>query len=125
MVLLLWLLVATRHPWHSWRVWLPLVFAAAGVFVFFWRGSTFSDQHPNTVKDYDLYHSLWHAFTAVAALLIVVTPTDFNTLWSESLVDVWKKVYSRNQSTADTVDAPAPPLRDWGLEGGLDPRRPQ
>ena len=68
-------LIAIHYaPW-SWRVLLPVIFGAVGMIVYFLEGQA-SPDHSDLGDHYELYHSLWHLFIAIAGTILVWTPVN-------------------------------------------------
>lgn len=91
LVALLMLAVLVRHyrPWH-WRVSLPLALGLTALILYFVEGrnSTSNSVDPS---HYNLYHSLWHLFVALSALVLVWTPVDLReTFCSYASLPVWR-----------------------------------
>jgi len=69
-------LIAIRYGVFHWRVLVPFIFGSIAIALYFIHGYADDDEDPDTLPEYDLYHSLWHLFLGLAAISIVITPVD-------------------------------------------------
>lgn len=94
-VALVMLAIQSLHhaPWN-WRVSLPVIFGVAGFVLYFVGGQASDTCDIEKSPEYDLFHSLWHLFIAMAGTVLVLTPVDL----SESQLSYLKlaKKISRN-----------------------------
>ena len=79
-------------PWN-WRVMLPLVFGLTGLIIYFVGGHA-SGNCAAVIEDanYDLYHSLWHLFVGLAALVLVWTPANLMDAAGHSYGEIYQKI---------------------------------
>ena len=94
-------LIATKYVFWNWRVLLPLVFGVAGLLVYFLEGMQSTDPLQKDDSHYDLYHSLWHLFIAIAGTFLVWTPVNVaeaNMSFSEIYIKILKN-YTTNDFT--------------------------
>jgi len=96
LTLMMWLLIASRYRFTSWRVWMPAVTFSAGLVLYFLTGTSTSDTHPNDIKNYELYHTIWHLLGSLAALAVVLTPIDLMRAQQDSLAQIGRDVWNTN-----------------------------
>ena len=96
LVLIMFILMLKDYPiWH-WRPALPLILGVTGAAIFVSHGSVKEFVDPNTVEDWEMYHSIWHVFTTLATFFVVLTKVDFNRLGNETLASIIYQGYERS-----------------------------
>lgn len=98
-VALVMLAILSLHhaPWN-WRVLLPVVFGVAGFVLYFSGGQASDTCDIENDGDYDVFHSLWHLFVAMAGTTLVLTPVDLSES-QLSYLDLAKKISKNYNKT--------------------------
>jgi hypothetical protein len=90
-------LSGSYSPWN-WRIIIPSIFGLIGMSMFFFGGQAEDAAEAERDPNYPLYHSLWHLFMSIAALVIVWTPVDFSQS-QQSYVQVYKNFYKNSNKS--------------------------
>lgn len=86
------IILAVKHGIFNYRVLIPLVFGIIAISFFLGGGSDFDETDNITPENYETYHSLWHIFTSLAAISVVVQDVDWS-LVTKKFTDVRRGVF--------------------------------
>ena len=82
------ILVIGKYGWLSWRTLLPLCFSIISLIIYFSKGDIPEGKQSSDLDNYDMYHGLWHCFSTLTAISLVISPVDHR----EMLKTLWKLV---------------------------------
>lgn len=90
----LMVLTMPMYPVYHWRIILPTILGALGVFIFLTRGYVPLGERPSNIEEYEFWHSIWHILATLTILILVTSKYDIRTI-KDSYYKIVKSTWKR------------------------------